>query len=182
MASDPVSLRTLEIDDVPELAEMMRRNRADMERTSPVAADRDFTDEGMRRRVEGILAQSARGERHYWTIRVHGELAGDIVLSDIQRGGLQRANLGYMVDSRFRGRGVATAAARLAAQRAFGDIGLHRLEAGVLPSNIASQRVLEKAGFRRVGLQHSLLFIAGRWEDHLLYELIGPATAPAMDR
>ena len=175
-----VSLRAVTHADVAEVTEMMVRNRADVERVGPANADGFFTQAGMSRRIDEVLDESARGLRRQWTIRVDGVLAGDIGLSHIQRGPLQNANLGYMVDVAFRGRGVATAAVRLAVDRAFGEVGLHRLEAGVMPSNVPSQRVLERAGFTRIGTARGLLFIAGRWEDHILYELVGPDTAPAM--
>lgn len=176
----PVSLREVTHADVAAMTEMMVRNRADVERVGPANSDGFFTTAGMTRRIDQVIDESARGERRYWTIRVDGALAGDISLSHIQRGALQNANVGYMVDVAFRGRGVATAAVRLAVESAFGELGLHRLEAGVMPSNVGSQRVLERAGFTRVGTTRSLLYIAGRWEDHILYELVGPDTAPAM--
>lgn len=175
-----VSLRDVTHADIAEMTAMMVRNRADVERVGPANAESYFTEAGMTRRIDEVIDESARGRRHHWTIRVEGVLAGDIALSHIQRGPLQTANLGYMVDVAFRGRGVATAAVRLAADRAFGEVGLHRLEAGVMPCNVASQRVLERAGFTRIGIARGLLFIAGRWEDHILYELLGPDTPPAM--
>ncbi len=174
-----VSLRAVTHADVAEVTEMMVRNRADVERVGPANADGFFTQAGMSRRIDEVLDESARGLRRQWTIRVDGVLAGDIGLSHIQRGPLQNANLGYMVDVAFRGRGVATAAVRLAVDRAFGEVGLHRLEAGVMPSNVPSQRVLERAGFTRIGIARDLLFIAGRWEDHIIYELLEPTTAPS---
>lgn len=174
-----VSLRAVTHADVAEVTEMMVRNRADVERVGPANADGFFTQAGMSRRIDEVLDESARGLRRQWTIRVDGVLAGDIGLSHIRRGPLQNANLGYMVDVAFRGRGVATAAVRLAVDRAFGEVGLHRLEAGVMPSNVPSQRVLERAGFTRIGIARDLLFIAGRWEDHIIYELLEPTTAPS---
>jgi ribosomal-protein-alanine N-acetyltransferase len=174
----PVSLREVAAADVAAMTDMMVRNRADVERVGPANANRFFTSAGMAQRIAEVVEESARGQRRHWVILVDGVLAGDIALSHIERGALQKANLGYMVDVAFRGRGVATAAVRLAVERAFGEVGLHRLEAGVMPSNVPSQRVLEKAGFTRVGITRSLLFIAGRWEDHIFYELVGPETAP----
>jgi ribosomal-protein-alanine N-acetyltransferase len=55
---------------------------------------------------------------------------------------------------------------------AFGELDLHRLEAGTLPDNSASQRVLEKNGFERYGLARRFLLIAGEWRDHVLFERI----------
>jgi ribosomal-protein-alanine N-acetyltransferase len=57
---------------------------------------------------------------------------------------------------------------------AFGPAGLHRLEAGTLTDNIASQRVLERNGFERIGLAPRYLHIAGRWRDHILFQRIAP--------
>ncbi|MEO8899536.1 MAG: GNAT family protein [Candidatus Dormibacter sp.] len=175
-----VSLREVATADVAAMTDMMVRNRADVERVGPANANSFFTTAGMAQRIDEVVAESARGQRRHWAILVDGVVAGDIALSHIERGALQKANLGYMVDVAFRGRGAATAAVRLAVERAFGEVGLHRLEAGVMPSNVPSQRVLEKAGFTRVGITRSLLFIAGHWEDHIFYELVGPDTDPDM--
>jgi ribosomal-protein-alanine N-acetyltransferase len=38
-----------------------------------------------------------------------------------------------------------------------------------MPSNKASLRVIEKAGYRREGSAPRYLCIAGAWEDHLLF-------------
>jgi RimJ/RimL family protein N-acetyltransferase len=39
--------------------------------------------------------------------------------------------------------------------------------------------VLEKTGFRRIGLVERYLFVGGRWQDNYLYELVGPDVTPA---
>ncbi len=55
---------------------------------------------------------------------------------------------------------------------AFGDLGLHRIQGETLLDNVASQRVLERNGFARIGLAPTYLKIAGRWQDCILYQLI----------
>ena len=55
-------------------------------------------------------------------------------------------------------------------RQAFGPLGLHRVEAGTLVDNGASQRVLEKNGFERIGVAPSYLRIAGAWRDHILFQ------------
>jgi len=47
--------------------------------------------------------------------------------------------------------------------------GLHRVQANIIPSNLASLRLAERAGFRREGLAERYLNIAGEWQDHLMY-------------
>ena len=61
------------------------------------------------------------------------------------------ADVGYWIVSERRGKGLATAAVELLVERAFAA-GVERLQATVEPWNVASQRVLEKAGFAREGL------------------------------
>jgi ribosomal-protein-alanine N-acetyltransferase len=55
---------------------------------------------------------------------------------------------------------------------AFGPGGLHRLEAGTMLENVASQRVLEKNGFERIGIAREYLHIDGDWRDHVLFQKV----------
>ncbi|HOA88026.1 MAG TPA: hypothetical protein PKG79_01500 [Propioniciclava tarda] len=49
---------------------------------------------------------------------------------------------------------------------------LHRLEAGTLVHNVASQKALLANGFERYGLAPKLVKIAGVWQDHVLYQAL----------
>jgi len=82
------------------------------------------------------------------------------------------ANLGYWVRSSCTGRGVATAATRLIAQFGFAVLRLQRLEILIEVSNLASQRVAEKAGAQREGTLRKRLFIHGKAVDAVVYSLI----------
>jgi RimJ/RimL family protein N-acetyltransferase len=72
--------------------------------------------------------------------------------------------LGYDLHPDAWGRGLATEGARAVMQHAFGPLGLERVVAVVKPDNIASQRVLEKAGLKRSGTRDAY------GEPMLLYE------------
>jgi ribosomal-protein-serine acetyltransferase len=87
-------------------------------------------------------------------------------------------NLGYWVRSTCTNRGIATAAARLAAQFGFKELQLCRLEILVAVDNLASQRVAEKAGARREGILRNRLFIHGRSIDATVFSLIPPTKIP----
>lgn len=52
------------------------------------------------------------------------------------------------------------------------ELGLHRIEASTLLHNAASQRVLLKAGFQQIGMAPRYLQIAGKWQDHYLYQVV----------
>jgi [ribosomal protein S5]-alanine N-acetyltransferase len=94
-----------------------------------------------------------------------------VALSNVSRGGWQNATLGYYVDERHNGCGYATQAVRLILDFAFGRARLHRVQAAVLPRNVASQRVLQKSGFSREGRSTKYLQINGVWEDHDVYAI-----------
>ncbi|WP_328465415.1 GNAT family N-acetyltransferase [Actinoplanes sp. NBC_00393] len=81
-----------------------------------------------------------------------GTRAGEIGLY-YQEPPLAQAMIGYSMLPAFRGRGFATRAAQLLALWTFAETSIVRLIAGALPTNIGSQRVLEKAGFRKEAYQ-----------------------------
>nr|CAD1841675.1 unnamed protein product [Ananas comosus var. bracteatus] len=73
------------------------------------------------------------------------------------------ASVGYRLAHAHWGRGIATAALRAAAAAAFAEwLQLDRLEAVADVENLASQRVLEKAGFRREGVLRKYVRLKGR--------------------
>ncbi|WP_119680255.1 GNAT family N-acetyltransferase [Indioceanicola profundi] len=104
--------------------------------------------------------------------RRSGRLVGGIGLSNVRRGVAQMGTMGYWVGKPFARRGYTTESAKLLLNFAFGQLGLHRVEAACLPTNIPSQGVLEKAGFTREGYARGYLRIDGRWADHVLYAVL----------
>jgi RimJ/RimL family protein N-acetyltransferase len=109
-----------------------------------------------------------------------GAPAGDIGLF-YQEPATGQAMIGYSVLPAWRGRGYATRAARLVARWAFDQPGLARLIAGTKPDNAGSQRVLERAGFRREGYLRGRLPLpdGGRLDD-VAYGLL-PGDLPPDD-
>ncbi|MBG0833032.1 GNAT family N-acetyltransferase [Planomonospora sp. ID67723] len=80
-----------------------------------------------------------------------GAFAGHIQLSNVVPP-LGEAMTGYSLLPQFRGRGFATRAVGLLVEWAFTHTSLARIVAGTSPENIASHRVLERAGFTREAL------------------------------
>jgi ribosomal-protein-alanine N-acetyltransferase len=64
-------------------------------------------------------------------------------------------------------------------EHAFGELNLHRLEAGTRLDNLGSQKVLARNGFERIGVARSFLRIAGGWHDHVLFQRINDEWQPA---
>lgn len=103
--------------------------------------------------------------------RPPGTLLGAINLNEIVRGIFQSAYLGYWLGAEHTGQGTMREALGLMLTFAFGDpiddgLGLHRLEANIMPENRASLEVVRSLGFRLEGLSRRYLKIAGTWRDH----------------
>lgn len=98
-------------------------------------------------------------------------LIGRIALTGIERGPFQNGHVGYFTDKANQNKGIATYAVGKILEYGFNQIKLHRIDAAVMPNNVRSIKVLEKQGFRVIGLSPRHLMIAGRWEDHLLYAI-----------
>lgn len=70
--------------------------------------------------------------------------------------------IGYRVNERLWGQGIATKAVRAMTGYLFEDIGINRIQAAVIPENTVSKRVLEKNGFHREGLLRQVSFWQGK--------------------
>jgi RimJ/RimL family protein N-acetyltransferase len=160
-----VSLRALGPSDVDDLLALL--NLPDVRARSLSHHERTRTE--VERRCAGAASEWLAGHRADLTIRVDGEFAGDIGLYN--EAFSRQAMIGYSLDPGFRGRGVATRAVRLLSAWAF-ESGVRRLVAGTMLDNVASQRVLERAGFVREGIQRSRFVGAdGAREDDVTHVL-----------
>ena len=82
------------------------------------------------------------------------------------------ASIGFDLDRRLWGQGLATEAARAVVGRAFDRLGLRKVWATADAPNIASIRVLEKLGMRREGLQREHHWRRGEPVDIVLYGVL----------
>ena len=163
-------IRPLTTDDAEELTAVLVRNREFLRATEPTRPADFYTLTAQIERLGVYDHQRATGTGYAYAILDDGALAGTISLSNVVRGILESANVGYWVDAARNGRGLASRALAAVVAEAFGPIRLHRLEAGTLVDNYASQRVLEKNAFTRIGVAPRYLRIAGEWRDHVLFQ------------
>lgn len=78
----------------------------------------------------------------------------------------------YKLFPEFWGNGYATETAKGIINFGFNEFKLHRIEAGVATQNIASIKVLEKAGMIREGVRRKILPIRGEWKDNFHYAIV----------
>ena len=100
--------------------------------------------------------------------RADHAVVGGIGFHGLDPNGL-RAEVGYWLGRDYRGQGYATEALEAMARVGFRELGLHRIEAGVMPGNRASIRVLRRAGFSREGLLREYVQKRGRWVSSVLF-------------
>jgi ribosomal-protein-alanine N-acetyltransferase len=150
--------------DAVELTALRVANRAYLERWDP-----DWDDPERLYSVDGVRSWITDSNERF-AILDGDVIAGMVSLTGVARGSMQTCMIGYFVDETRAGRGFATSAVAEATAFAFGALGLHRVEAGTGVGNLASQRVLERNGFTRVGLLRKHLLIQGTWVDHVLWE------------
>jgi [ribosomal protein S5]-alanine N-acetyltransferase len=106
---------------------------------------------------------------HIFAINIGGEAVGGIGIhpqADIQR---KNAELGYWLAEPFWGQGIMTKAIPQMLDFAFKTYDINRVFARPFGTNIASQKVLEKTGFKREGRFSKTVFKNGEYLDELIY-------------
>lgn len=164
-------IRILVPDDAAEITDLLVAHREFLAPWEPLRSDDWFELTTQRSLLVEAVREHDAGRRVPWGITTDdGVLVGRITLNDIVRGAFESAHLGYWVCPPWAGAGMASRATALAIAAAFGEYGLHRLQAGTLLHNVASHKVLQRNGFIRFGQAPRYLRIAGQWQDHLLFQ------------
>jgi [ribosomal protein S5]-alanine N-acetyltransferase len=95
----------------------------------------------------------------------HG-IVGNVNMNDVVRGVFQNTYLGYYALGPTAGTGYMREGLGLVLTVGFRTLGLHRMEANIIPENERSARLVQSLGFRLEGHSPRYLKIAGRWRDH----------------
>lgn len=183
-------LRPPRTTDVPELRRVLRANSEHLRPWSaaPAPGEDPYSLTSVSRSVLRHRREWKRGQAFVLLVSTRereDRLIGRIALGGVLVGAFRNAYLGYWIDAGHQGRGLMTEAVCAMTTFAFAAVGLHRVQAAVMPRNTGSLRVLEKAGYRKEGLAERYLCIAGSWEDHVLFAVTseewGPPAQPAAE-
>ncbi len=168
---EPYELRPLQAEDASALAAAYERNREHLRPWDPVRPPVFFSVEGQQARVTAELEAVARGQLAVWLVRSGQLVVGRVSLNNMVMAAFRSASVGYWVDGAHTRRGLATRAVEHACAEGL-RLGLHRVEAGTLVHNLASQAVLRRCGFVPFGTAPRYLWIDGAWRDHHLFQRI----------
>jgi RimJ/RimL family protein N-acetyltransferase len=123
---------------------------------------------------EWVAANNALPPRSYiycLALRDTDEFVGLIALV-MGKPAYKTAEVWFKLHVQHWGKGYTTEALKNLLAFGFTELGLHRVEAGCAVENIASARVLEKAGMTREGMKRKKLPIRGEWKDNYFYGML----------
>ena len=118
-------------------------------------------------RFMSLMERLRRDDQRAYLLRHDcGGLVGYVSVGNIVRGAFQSAHLGYGAFAGHEGRGFMTQGLRAVIDLAFGELGLHRVEANIQPANSRSLALVRRLGFEKEGFSPRYLMVDGEWRDH----------------
>lgn len=113
--------------------------------------------------TDGIrFAIIVRGDEYIGTITLHRV---DWII--------RRAEIGYLIgNKKFWGKGVTSEAINIVTDYAFNRLGLNKIVAKTVEGNIGSEKVLEKNGYRKYGVEPQEYWLEGKFLDLNLYYIL----------
>ncbi len=98
-----------------------------------------------------------------------GALMGTVSAMNVVRGVTHSCYLGYFINNNYWGQGYGKEAALGMIHFCFKEMKLHRVEAGVEPTNRRSIMLAKSLGLRKEGLKKRMIFLRGAWLDCTMY-------------
>jgi [ribosomal protein S5]-alanine N-acetyltransferase len=129
---------------------------------------------GTPERFAAYLDRAARDDHEAFLLRHQpcGQLIGYVNINNIIRGAFQSGYLGYAAFAGHEGQGLMTRGLAAVLDQAFGELGLHRVEANIQPGNARSLALVRRLGFQQEGFSPRYLKIDGDWRDHERWTLL----------
>ncbi|MBK9187838.1 MAG: GNAT family N-acetyltransferase [Phycisphaerales bacterium] len=168
-------LRPLIEADRAGVVPLIRQTRATLEPWMSIFAEGETDDGFFTRQLERTIT----GERGGIAFRrgaflADGSFIGCVNLTNIARGLSFEADMHWWIVENYRGKGYGTEAVQAVLDYALAEIpkglGLHKVQAIVLPGNVASERLATRVGFTLGGKRtQASAVVNGQWERHDLY-------------
>ncbi len=166
-----MSLRPIRRRDGTTWREIRRRNADWLRPWEATQPDPSIPPPSFNAMVSGMRAEARAGRLLPFIVTYEKRMVGQLTMGGITYGSVRVGHIGYWIDRAYAGRSIIPTGVALASDHAFGVLRLHRIEISLRPENQASQRVVEKLGFRFEGVRPSFLHIDGEWRDHRIYAL-----------
>ncbi|MCL6658838.1 GNAT family N-acetyltransferase [Paenibacillus amylolyticus] len=169
-SAERIYVRFWNVEDASLLLDLQIRNRTEIEKIT--ASNRDdffYSLEGQRSLIESWNKKREEGKRYSFGLFLHttNELIGEISLFEIILHSTPKWIVGYVTDILHQGKGYMSEALQCVLEFAKHETEITRIEAGAVPENTGSIRVLQKAGFKENGSQP--VPIQGTLKEHTMF-------------
>jgi RimJ/RimL family protein N-acetyltransferase len=155
-----ICLRIMELEDVPLIVKWA--NDPDF------AGEFEPLEQVTLREISKWLDGLASNEKWFFILKKDGSEIGQIMFAPIGR----HFVIGYRMRPEERNKGYCTEAVQIIVDYLFLTRDIVRIQAETNPRNLASRKVLEKAGFTEEGVRRKSVFIRGKWHDGVLYSIL----------
>lgn len=118
--------------------------------------------------IKDYIKGDKKNQKRQYLVLCNGEKVGTLSIYKANPKH-KRGSIGYAVKKDFWGKGIATKMCKKGLEIMQKDFGMHGVEATSHPDNIASQKVLENNGFKKVGLMEDYYFANGKFLPRILY-------------
>lgn len=179
MLTPRLCLRPLQLADAPVIAAY--RSDAGVARYQPWSAP--YTVQDARTLIQDLVEAdpSSPGWVQYGIERrADGMLIGDLGVHLHKN--CQQADIGFTLAVEHQGLGYGTEAVRRLVDHLLVERGLHKVSAECDARNLASARLLTRAGFQLEGRLRSHTWIKGEWTDDLWFGLLAEELPEAASR
>src|SRR5262245_2069805 len=172
LSNNLVTIRRYDTVDVPLLCEAARESSPEVSVWLPWCHHQYSMEESLEWILRSCKQWDDRREFHFGIFDSQtGAFVGGVGINELKPEH-RMGNLGYWVRTTWGCRGIATAAASLAAEFGFEELLLKRIEILVALGNDRSQRVAQKLGATREGVLRERLFINGQMHDAVVFSLV----------
>lgn len=166
-------LRFANESDAPAFLALLDRSRAHLAPWMPRTARGD--ERSATRRFERMLRPRCERNgrlRLLVCARDDGRIVGVCALNAISEWPRLACGVGYWLGAGETGKGLMRDALAAILDHAFGELGLQRASADILPTNRRSLALVEALGFRREGIARGLVEIDGIRRDHEIWSVL----------
>jgi len=174
LETERLYLKMLDESSAKEVTSYHKRNRTFLKKWESFKRDDFFSEEYHKRLLSLEKEEIENGVRlKLWIYLKEGDLLiGYLNFGNIIRGSFESSYLGFKLDDSKKNNGYMTEAMEKSLDYYFNVLKLHRVEVNVMPSNVASQKVVKKIGFSEEGMARKYLKINNNWEDHIHFALL----------
>ena len=117
----------------------------------------------------GMVSEHDGKDGVFRAVLADGKIVGNITVEQKSDVYCKDGEIGYLLLTEYWSKGIMTEAVCQICDVAFSELDIVRITGLVYAPNVASQRVLEKNGFVREGLQRNAVYKNGQIYDLVLY-------------